>query len=1387
MAVPVIQPGEVEPPTDERAEDLPDTGGEIVAAVSADGRLQKPATATPQPSAPALPLGAPRRPSIAFIEATPPRHTAQRFSSAPSPLTRPPRDLLKPPPRPAPRASVSGAPTPSPSSSSSPSTRPPLLRQPDGSRSADSLASSTSPSATPTTATSGFSLPPHTPSTAYSSNTWSTSATRSIPAYKLFARDAEPLVLPDLDRVLEEMGGPAKLSPMPESLGVNEKEPDGEEWEMEQLEKGEPCGAESDAEGVFGSEEEKAAWNEWVRGSPRGFWRRLHNRLFDRNAPSEAEEARRRALIFPPFHLLPASLTVSDLKANRRKAPALLSFQSLLLTVSNGLLGAASSSMGISMTTIEGLRDLMQMVTLLVTAASPSLSTLTAGSTSTSSATSAHSSLFRVLLVTVPSFLSLDFVSAFGSALAFLLVLTVLTLGALYELYRFTGGWAGPTGKLGKGKLDLGEGYDREDLSEQRKSWRNSYGWKVFCTFFCTSLYLPLSKLAVGALTWTDDYWPVTNPYELYDTDNPAPPSLGPGHFPSMDFCFRTTMKRRDGLKNVNWAFVILPIAGLVVLFLSLWLPWRLYQVVQSEAPRIDRYTETGERRRDLNGEYERLLDSDPSPFSYLYREYRRPWAIFRSFYLLFKLCSVLIAVMVDKNNCLFRSFSTTYLSIVRQGCLLALLGAFFLISAWSSPYIDIPSNSSDLASRVGYTVIAMMGLLAALGMPGTDGWVVATNVVLYSLNVYFAIIGIGFVQRFIKRSARRLDFSIDIFSPRIDLAKHLSRRIWQESLAALLLCAPEFAMPAQKLTFTKDDDPPYLLNFRGTVGERLVENLKILREIGLDAYTDAVACRDLSPESRIMQLRRIIQDRYTGPDMFYHPPDLELPLTSFFGRVDIIPFPFIVAFRYDQQPAQPLHLLSLEALERFVEQNESSAVGGRRKVRLALRAMEGQLVYAPHVEVRQLGATGHAEVERHIHYQRGRLRIERNSTFLWRGYNCSSGFEIFLDYEDGDGPDRDGRHRTTQRLTLNGADFGVYDAFALNEHLATLFRRNRAVIEGRLPLIQSKLEQHRGYFRREAEAKHRTLSHSFLLSVFAEPRLSVEQLDDLLRSTEHNNKVRGMVRTYRALFRRLEERMHAVEEGLRGWWYVVFDDLWRRNSDVLSQPWAFSPHYRTSICYHPMTRAELEKFLHGHGYATTGKAAFFHVGRLNQIFFYLDEMLFGATSRAIPIHVGASPEQVPFAALPRVLTHHHDFPVPFTDVSTLSAEELDAEAGRKVSSGTKLSRYTATTGDATQEDDGAIRQRAAFLFEEAFVRPRPRFVAGQRAAWLRYQLGEHLVEKAAIWLGLQPVIRDWRPSEEEGIMLDLRKGQAGWELPRRSRRRGAEEEEEKVGWGSAV
>jgi hypothetical protein len=68
-----------------------------------------------------------------------------------------------------------------------------------------------------------------------------------------------------------------------------------------------------------------------------------------------------------------------------------------------------------------------------------------------------------------------------------------------------------------------------------------------------------------------------------------------------------------------NWAYIVLPVSGWVVCWLTIWFPIRLWNVIGQLVPRVDRYTELGEKRQEVDAEYSRLLERDKHPFNFLY------------------------------------------------------------------------------------------------------------------------------------------------------------------------------------------------------------------------------------------------------------------------------------------------------------------------------------------------------------------------------------------------------------------------------------------------------------------------------------------------------------------------------------------------------------------------------------------------------------------------------------------------------------------------------------------------------------------------------------------------------------------------------------------------
>lgn len=101
----------------------------------------------------------------------------------------------------------------------------------------------------------------------------------------------------------------------------------------------------------------------------------------------------------------------------------------------------------------------------------------------------------------------------------------------------------------------------------QQTETRGKQWMLVIVTFLLTVLYLPLSTMLVHVLVWSEELWPIPNPYVNATQFPPDLPPLGP---PSefrdpLDFCWTTTMKRNE----VNWAPVVVVLSAIVFLVVS--------------------------------------------------------------------------------------------------------------------------------------------------------------------------------------------------------------------------------------------------------------------------------------------------------------------------------------------------------------------------------------------------------------------------------------------------------------------------------------------------------------------------------------------------------------------------------------------------------------------------------------------------------------------------------------------------------------------------------------------------------------------------------------------------------------------------------------------------
>lgn len=942
-----------------------------------------------------------------------------------------------------------------------------------------------------------------------------------------------------------------------------------------------------------------------------------------------------RTQMFPPLMLLQTS-SLRELKSNAvgPRAPrtgvlALLpGVNSVLGSILDTLLGIEGSSFAANLFRLEVLRDFAQL--------------MRANLTFQDQIPTDVGRVQKFLFYTLPSFLALDFVSIFGMAIIWLLVWMGIIAIVLLWFWRLSSSYD-PNRNV--------HGYEGQPYIF-RSSKRGNKALNVFLTFVLTSLYMPLSKMALDTLLWSSDYWAVSDPYQGGNVRNPTPPPLGDSNTyrDPLDFCYTTTMRKDE----FNYAWVIVPAAGLTILVYTILWPLYLAKVIRTMRPNVSKYNELGVKRTavEMDREYERQLGHDKSPLNYLYNGYNRRFSSYKPFYLMFfKLSTLVILSIFTRNNCLFKQQTAVHMVVIQQGALIGLQVVLLCIHIFTRPFVDVVSNRAELVGRVTFVITATIGLLVALRVRGSDIWRSVIMWIIqgfsYTSSIYYTIVSTNVVLHLIKRFQRRIDFSIDIYSPLLDFEKHVKRRVWEETLSIILLTGKEYRMPVGCVTaFSASEKwPPYLLFFRGTPAERHLENLMVLKEIGLEEYKAQVGAMQSAEGKHLQDIIAMIQKHYAGPDSYFRPayPPFPQGVTSFFGKAFVVPFPPTLVFRYDQQQEESFTLTTLDEFKLFLHQNQSAYVQDRKQVRLHLRALDGQKIICPfrveqgrHFETkpqrfsrfplsnrRRRGNRAKSKlISVPIIYNEGVLSVQIKEFVPWETYNFASGFEVFVTFTHGQRMDPAGATWVKEVVKVSAAEaFGLMDTFTMTHQLAKLFYDNEHILRYRLPEMQDLLRRYRMWFFEEAQRKRDTLSYSFLTEVFDDSLFPPDGISQAFKASSKNPQVQTLPRRYPACISSLYERLTAIRRSqVHTFWYLFWDDLYRQNSSdykILqchkrNNNKYFDPRFPSSIAYRPMSRGDLEAFLQERGaWVDNGRKGILHRGLLNRLYFCLNRIVF--------------------------------------------------------------------------------------------------------------------------------------------------------------------------------
>lgn len=899
--------------------------------------------------------------------------------------------------------------------------------------------------------------------------------------------------------------------------------------------------------------------------------------------------------MFPPLNKIPEGITLDELKVNITKPAGFFDqeLQNVMLsTAVDGIMSGESSNIGISYMRIEIIIDFLQFVGLYL---------------SVSGNTFVNQKWMYTAVNIIPAVLSMDFPRVIGYGMIFLFLFGLVCWIALYTFKIMTR--ADPNDDI--------EGLEVSSWSLRSKKQRME---TISIVFLLTTLYLPLAKLSFDALVWSDTMWPIANPYTT--ADFPVLQPLGPSGIyrdPS-DFCWVTSMKIQD----LNFAYVIIPVAIFTLCANTFYFPLAIRRLVLQNLPRIDKYTEQGERRLDLDEEYKRLTNSDNCPYNFLYNGYRREHGTYKVVVMLNKLIAVVIVVLFSKDNCIFRGYERRIIESVRAGLQIVFTVSLIYRVYRTKPFLYASQNVSEYWSRACTVATSVIGLFIVLNVGPVSVYtlgimLISTYVLMCIIVVWFSIRQTQKFQVMLKQIQQRLDFSLEIYNPRLNYFKHIKRRIWQETWTATLLVEDSFKMPSDTVVAYSQSPhrPPYLLNFKGTVAERHVENLRIVRQIGLRSYSQA--CQFLTPA--MVRKRTLILKEFVGPDMYYAPEFMTSNIKTYFGKAYVVPFPFSVVFVYDESSVV-VTLVKEHDLDRYIRQNQDPEIERRRELRYQLRALDGKFVVRPFVETRgiQKGRESNGTMEMSlvnapVSYKRGLFTIHRKKMSSWQGHNMNPGFSVTITYSDGEIQDPEGSSQLLHETTIGHEVIGITRDFQVTPALARLLRDNHALISRGVRKVKKVMQAYQSHYRNEALRKDGTLSYAFFINVYDNPNLKQKELEPLLRATEENPKIVDPTRPVSMAIQYLYERMGAVNRTrCHQWWYLFWDDLYRKNHEEIPQLTAkeFSPAFPGSICYRPMARPDLEAFLEKQGcWLKGGRAGFMNVGVLNRIYTFLNVLVF--------------------------------------------------------------------------------------------------------------------------------------------------------------------------------
>lgn len=621
--------------------------------------------------------------------------------------------------------------------------------------------------------------------------------------------------------------------------------------------------------------------------------------------------------------------------------------------------------------------------------------------------------------------------------------------------------------------------------------------------------------------------------------------------------------------EGIHWAHMAA--AFFVFIYIGLVLPGTIYQVINKYQPEPQFYDENGDeisiqfdRERYLL-QYRLLLQRDKCPYNFLYSGYEYQRSIYKVVTLVVKML-----LIIPVNPLVTSGVASCSMSLI-------IVFIYAVMSTIMRPFLLDQDDYIDIAARVTavLTLIIQVLIVCKVIDESISGvLLVAINVINLLVMVLVFLSNVDFVKNFFRRHFGSLEFTPGkVYNYLEDRKVRIWQRFWRGLLSSCGTLQPAY--------------------------ERLCEMENVVMTVGKVEYVEG-----LDPSNEAIRQARRLSRELEGCDIYYRG---EKELSCYWGRMYIQPFPFRIQIIYDFD--QYKETIGDNEILNFVQQNKDPQIVSIRKMRQALRCLDGETVTYPFEKDDVKVKRGLCGVEKcHVNYNRGTFRVKTKANDMF----CE-GFRISLEYDDGYGEFQDGTTFDSQKLNIGEKEFGLTKEFNMSQELKTFLTtpENFAIVRNKWNDYIERCQFYRHDLEEEREEEESDASWSFWYMIFNNDFIPFEGVCSYLNKFETNPELQNCTTLYRSEFDGVYSRLKYYDSHPAiSYWYCFWDDVAVHNSilkKIERHPELFDLANPHALIYHPMPIEELKAKLERAGLRTRKGNGLFNNKIINELYSTLD------------------------------------------------------------------------------------------------------------------------------------------------------------------------------------